>query len=273
MKLFVFELISAGGMGPEPPAGLLTEGLVMLKALVEDFERVPGVETVTLLNRTWGVTVGKACRHIGPGEERHAFMEQVALADAVLIIAPEFDDLLAERSRCVLAAGKRLLGSTPGAIDLTGDKLALARHFTKHGIPTPATDLVGRASWPRYPAVCKPRFGAGSQAMFLVQDESLLSTQLAAAQRELPDAEFLTQPFVPGQPASVLFLIGPKQQLALQPATQRLSADGRFRYLGGMVPLHPDLARRAVSLARRGAGHRRRSGWSCGRGFGPRRGS
>jgi predicted ATP-grasp superfamily ATP-dependent carboligase len=35
------------------------------------------------------------------------------------------------------------------------------------------------------------------------------------------------------------------------PATQRLSTDGRFRYLGGELPLPPDMADRARRLAAR----------------------
>ena len=61
----------------------------------------------------------------------------------------------------------------------------------------------------------------------------------------------IVQPFIPGLPASVSWLIGPKQRTPLLPATQRLSSDGRFRYLGGRIPLQPDLARRAINLTLR----------------------
>jgi predicted ATP-grasp superfamily ATP-dependent carboligase len=57
------------------------------------------------------------------------------------------------------------------------------------------------------------------------------------------------QPFVPGYAASVAFLIGPSQRLALLPAAQNLSTDGRFHYLGGSMPLPADLAQRALRLA------------------------
>jgi predicted ATP-grasp superfamily ATP-dependent carboligase len=59
------------------------------------------------------------------------------------------------------------------------------------------------------------------------------------------------QPLVPGVPASVAFLLGPGQDVALAPAAQRLSSEGRFRYLGGTVPLAPPLAERAARLGRR----------------------
>src|SRR5689334_17225990 len=98
MKLFVFEWTCAGGAGLLSPA-LAEEGWAMLAALVEDFDRVPGIETFTLLERSCPRSVGRFCQRIGPGEERHAFQDMVARADQVLVIAPEFDNLLADRSR------------------------------------------------------------------------------------------------------------------------------------------------------------------------------
>jgi predicted ATP-grasp superfamily ATP-dependent carboligase len=50
---------------------------------------------------------------------------------------------------------------------------------------------------------------------------------------------------------SVAFLIGRGATVALKPATQRLSADGRFRYLGGRLPLSPAQEVRAIRLAQR----------------------
>jgi predicted ATP-grasp superfamily ATP-dependent carboligase len=253
MNLFIFELVCAGGLGPRPPLSLWNEGWAMLTALVDDFDHVPGVQSLTLIERSCPHSVGSVCRRVAPGEERAAFAETVSGADLVLVIAPEEGGLLADRSRLVLRAGKRLLGSGPQAIDLTGDKAALAQRLADCGIPTPAAYLAGNpeASGCVFPAVCKPRCGAGSQATFLIRTKTDLEPGLAEARRELPGAEFLLQPYVPGQPASVTFLVGPRQKLALLPASQRLSADGRFRYLGGRVPLPEPLVRRAVDLSRR----------------------
>jgi predicted ATP-grasp superfamily ATP-dependent carboligase len=60
---------------------------------------------------------------------------------------------------------------------------------------------------------------------------------------------FIVQEYVPGQAASVALLIGPRQTIALCPARQHLSEDGRFRYLGGSLPLPEPLAQRARRLA------------------------
>jgi tyramine---L-glutamate ligase len=254
MKLFIYEFITAGGFGAKAPPSLRAEGWAMLAALVEDFSRVPDVQVLTILTHSAPKPIGDLCRHIKDGSEKAAFQEMTALADIVLVIAPEFAGILVERSRRVLEAGKKLLGSSPAAIDLTADKYALTQHFAQHGIATPPTVLLGSVGTPEqhcpFPALCKPRHGAGSQATCLVHDASQLATCWRQARVELPGDDFLLQPFISGQPVSVSFLLGPKQRLALQPATQLLSADGRFHYLGGRLPLPQSLAERAVTLAR-----------------------
>jgi predicted ATP-grasp superfamily ATP-dependent carboligase len=102
-----------------------------------------------------------------------------------------------------------------------------------------------------FPVVCKPRFGAGSQATFLLRRAHDLSGARDRATAEGWSGELLLQPFVPGQAASVASLIGPRGRLSLLPAEQRLSDDGRFHYLGGRLPLADALAERARRLADR----------------------
>jgi predicted ATP-grasp superfamily ATP-dependent carboligase len=99
--------------------------------------------------------------------------------------------------------------------------------------------------------VFKPRHGAGSQATFLVRNELELSRCSAQARDESFTGEAILQPFVPGQPASVAFLLGAGRCIPLWPAAQHLSDDGRFRYLGGAAPLPESLRRRAGSIAER----------------------
>lgn len=206
----------------------------MLTAVLHDFARVPGVEPLTV-----------------PDDEPSAFGRLAACADYTLVIAPEFDGLLARRCRWVLEAGGRLLGPSPDAVDQTADKLALARLLHDEQVPTPPCYPTDAGQSLRFPAVLKPRDGAGSQATCLVSSREELPACLERMRAEMPRTEFVLQPFVPGRPASVALLLGPGQEVALPPAAQHISADGRFRYEGGTVPLPPDLAARAVRLALR----------------------
>ena len=57
--------------------------------------------------------------------------------------------------------------------------------------------------------------------------------------------------YMPGLPASVALLCGPSGNITLAPCKQRLSDDGRFRYLGGESPLAAGMTDRAAALAQR----------------------
>src|SRR5439155_7431814 len=57
--------------------------------------------------------------------------------------------------------------------------------------------------------------------------------------------------YVSGLAASVAVLCGPNGRISLSPCKQRISEDGRFRYLGGELPLTAGLAERARQLAER----------------------
>lgn len=247
MHIFVYEYLSSGSMGDaSPDSSLRTEGWAMLSAVLEDLAACPGMRITTLLDcermrpGNWPDNI--VLRRLQPAAEEDAFREMAAVADWSLVIAPEFDGILAQRSRWVEEAGGRLLGPSPKAIEVTADKLHLARLWLDEGIPTPQTDL-------SYPLVCKPRFGAGSQATFLVRDGEELARAVLQAGAEGWAGEMMFQRYAPGLAASVAFLGGKRPIQSLPAVEQRLSRDGRFRYLGGRLPLPDPLDRRARRLA------------------------
>ena len=247
MKLFVYESLSAGGLGDDPPPSLQAEGWAMLSAAVGDFARLAAV--VTLLSANLPEIPGVRCRRTTDADEPRHFLEAIDDCDAVLLIAPEFDDILGQRVAQVLARGKRLLGCGPDAIRTTADKFALAQHWAQRGVPTPPTSLATRRPPAAFPAILKPRDGTGSQATRLVVDAASWESQFDAVMSEMPGRDFVVQPFHPGRACSVAFLVGPRQPLPLVPTEQILSTDGRFQYRGGRLPLPPDHARRAINLA------------------------
>src|SRR5262249_11892609 len=152
------------------------------------------------------------------------------------------------RSRQVASRHKLCLGSTPAAIALCADKTALARLWNSVGVNTPASLSFESV---KYPSVCKPRHGAGSQATFRIDTPSDLDRCLAQGSREMPGDDFILQEYVGELAVSVSFLIGPAQTLALSAGGQILCDDDRFRYLGGVLPLPSALAERALRLSER----------------------
>jgi predicted ATP-grasp superfamily ATP-dependent carboligase len=227
----------------------------MLMAFLQDVARIPDVQVATLLHPACDVGLPVAeCQCVRSSEEDRDFRTVAQASDYTVVIAPELDDLLATRCQWVVESGGNLLGPSPAAVRLTADKLMLGRYLHKCGVPTPACQSYadGAALESIYfPAVLKPRFGAGSLATFLVRNHTELTACTAIAKAELPAAETILQPLVPGLPASVAFLVGPRQMIPLLPAAQHLSTDGRYRYLGGGLPLPPELAGRAVTMAHR----------------------
>jgi len=240
MRVFVYECITAGGMGSTVPDSLRREGRAMLDAVVGDFRRIPGFAVETLADEL---------------DQPTRFHELAPSCDWTLVIAPEFQRLLQNYAQAVLDAGGRLLGSTPFAIRTTGDKLRMAKAWERLNVLQPQVNTLplGRIKdiYPTIdgPWVIKPRDGAGSQATMLVTDIDDWLCAVKAIRQEWPVGQFLVQRFVPGQAASVALLIGPAQTMALIPARQHLSNDGRFRYEGGSFPLPPPLAERATRLA------------------------
>lgn len=222
----------------------------MLSAVLDDFRRLPNlcVETLLSAEDVSPVPDGVQVHRTEPSEVEATFRARARHADFTLVIAPEFDDLLESRSRWVVQEGGTLLGPSPPAIRLTADKLTLAQHWLGRGVPTPVTQALNDAvpgNW--FPVVCKPRCGAGSTATFRAQHPMEVPDQLAVRREEYA-GEMIVQPLVRGQPASMAAIVGRQGMVPLRAASQRLSEDGRFHYLGGAAPLTPSLAERAQRL-------------------------
>ncbi len=257
MRIFVYEYICGGGLASQPlPESLQREGWAMLMAVLEDFRRCLGVETVTLLDARFaesaGKLVGTRVDFVEPGAEAGLYREQTRQAEFTVVIAPESDFLLHQRCCWTEDAGGKLLGPSPAAVQLTGDKKQLAKFWRWHDVPTPPCLPFPVCQADNFPLVCKPRRGAGSVKTYFVQTfEELVNTvNTMLGEGNLLDQPIL-QPHVSGLAASVSLLLGGSWCLALPAATQNLSGDGRFRYLGGSLPLPDELNDRAQRLALR----------------------
>jgi predicted ATP-grasp superfamily ATP-dependent carboligase len=262
MLIFVYEYTCATKT-TDSLASLRTEGWAMLSALVDDLSRIPGIEVISLLDhRQFPTNPGPAFRCVDSDTEERLFRELAAKADFTLVIAPEFDDILAQRCQWVEESGGRLLGPSLAAVRLTADKYALGQYLHSRQLPTPQSWLLGADNiesvnqaklriLPPCPAVLKPRFGAGSLATFLVGCPEDLSRLMVVTRNEGFSGNMILQPLVPGKAVSVAFLMGPKQRLAMPAASQDLSEDGRFHHRGGYLPLPVNQADRARRLATR----------------------
>lgn len=253
MHVFLYEWATGGGLIDVPrgwPASLVREGAAMLGALAADFTRVsdcrvsvlrdvrvlelalPGCEIVDVISNT---------------AHHDEFERLAAAAAATVLIAPEFDRVLWKAARRVVAAGGRLASPSPEFIAVATDKQRTCEVLAAAGVPVPAGVLL-QPDEPlpanfTYPAVVKPNDGAGSQDTYLASGPHDGVPAYAWSRR--------LEKFIPGMAASVAFLCGPAGRIPLVPCKQHLSSDGRFRYLGGEMPLAAGLAERAAQLADR----------------------
>jgi predicted ATP-grasp superfamily ATP-dependent carboligase len=253
MHFFLYEWATGGGLVGEPgalPMSLVREGATMAGALAADLVRIEGGRVSALRDPRVLQLALSGCEVIdvqSAAEHWEQFERLAATADATILIAPEFDGILLKTAKRVVECGGRLLSPTPEFICVAADKHATCLRLAATGVPTPdgivlqpdqklPTDFA-------YPAVLKPVYGAGSQ-----------DTQLVAGPYDEPPPYAWPrrlEKYVPGLAASVAVLCGPAGSVSLIPCKQRLSDDGRLRYLGGELPLAGGLTDRAVDLGTR----------------------
>lgn len=255
MRVLVYEFVSGGGWyshaDGSPPNSLVSEGRAMRDALAADFAAVDDTRVDVLQDLRHppvelpGVTVHPI---ESAAAEMRTLVRLAAEVDWTVLIAPEFNGHLLARTQAVQRAGGRLLGPSSRLVTLCADKHATAGHLARHGIPVPrgialepGSTLPGDFS---YPAVLKPRDGAGSLGIEWIAERP--------DGRTAGNAPARLEAYCPGMAASVACLCGEGRILPLEPCRQRLAED--FTYLGGSLPLAPSLADRARRLATRAVG-------------------
>ncbi len=240
MHVFVYEDLTAQGLGRAPNSpghSMYLEGRAMRDAIAEDLSRVEDVEVSVVAEEDVPLP-------------QDGFEQGSREADWTFLIAPELGGRLLHLAASVERVGGRLLGPSVEAIRLTSDKVALFEFWRKRGVPTPATTEREPGMCEAFPVVWKPRDGAGSTRTYLLQSSQDVVRVRASLSLDKDVGPRIMQEYVPGLAASISFLCGPQLHLALPPASQLLSSDGSFQYLGGEIPLEPRLAERALQLGR-----------------------
>jgi predicted ATP-grasp superfamily ATP-dependent carboligase len=264
-KIFVHEFISGGGWSEgDLPPGLVREGYAILWALLSDFQAWGAARIVTTLDtRLWlrrGELPTDEISALAPAEYEAGFRSILSQCDAALIVAPETGGLLARLSAIVVEAGIPLLGCSPKASALAGDKAACDRIFRRAGLLTPPTRIIRPSSASQaakelgYPLVVKPVDGVGCEGLSLVNGPEQLQPALEAAHKSSQRKEILLQSFVSGNHASVSLLASSKGLLPLSLNGQRIEAGQPFHYHGGVIPYSHPAARQALELALAAAG-------------------
>ena len=253
MHIFVYEWATGGGLVEEPgalPGSLVREGAAMIGALAADLVKISSCQVSALRDPRILQLALPRCKVIdviSRSSHRDEFELLAAEAEATILIAPEFDGILLAAARRVLDHGGRLLSPSAEFIGVASNKQRTCEFLTTAGVPVPH-GMVIEPDEPLpedfdFPAVLKPIDGAGSQDVYVVSGPHDSPPAYAWPRR--------LEHYVPGLAASVALLCGPHSRIALTPCRQRISDDGRLRYLGGELPLPAGLAERAAGLAER----------------------
>ena len=217
MKLFIYEHITSGALsGDSLPVSLANEGHVMLMAVLHDCAYLSGMSINTMRDQRL-----KAIEFIDdhPQHDCHFISTQTQYAqcwqhcldtaDAVLIIAPETDNLLVELQQQALAANKLIIGCQPNAIKLATDKNKCNKHLIKHSIAVVETTLAYH--WLTTPFtspsgyILKPTDGAGCINTYYFNNSDELQRHLSSQELATLD-RLIVQPYVEGISASLSLL-------------------------------------------------------------------
>lgn len=260
MRLLLYEWCCSGGLrGPDAaavvgnasPAGLITEGRLMLEAVAVDAVQLPGCELTVLIDSRLPpadrprIPAGGSGYEVAGGEELAALTAAAQAADGVILVAPETAGVLTDRLARLEATGlgDRIVGGPVGFVRAAADKQATCTQLAAAGVPVPAgRPLEAGEQLPedfRLPAVLKARSSAGCDGLQVIT---------AAADFQPPAGPARLETLVAGTPASLACLCGPGNILPLLPLEQLFTDEGPPTFCG-LRPLNVGLRPRAQRLA------------------------
>lgn len=249
MRLLVYEHVTGGGMlSQSPPASLVREADLMLRALLRDFANQP-VTLLTTRDPRLPPLEGVATLVPTAQEDGTAlFSRALDQVDAAWPTAPETDGILESLARLTLMRGRVLVGCRPDAIAVAASKARTAATLAAAGIAAVPTftspDQV--PDWPG-PWVVKPDDGAGSDDTRRVADWTEARMRLTAR-----PGHYVAQPWLAGVPLSLSLLCQGAGMELLAVNRQRVTiAAGVVRLEGLEVNAEPDADGRHLALARR----------------------
>ncbi len=278
-KILVHEYFTGGGWtASELPSDLLSEGLVMLWAVTEDFHKWRKVTVIATLDKRISDTplTADSIVTVTPDTYKETISRLLKECDFALIIAPETDDLLAGLIKQAEDCGVKTLGCTPAAIRTTGDKWKCHKKLSNAGLLLPETTIVetglihrstlrsssycgGRALMAmagqepvstnrldtpeiardiKFPFVIKPIDGVGCEGVNLVKDVKMLCTLIE--DNQLYSDRVLLQEYIKGEHRSLSILSTGKEYLILSLNRQYISEGTPFKYSGGEIMPPPD---------------------------------
>lgn len=202
MRLFICEFITGGGLhDQELPDNLIREGSMMLEALLKDLLELGITDIITTRDARLDPLL-LPVKIIAIEEDiYHVFESCLNDVDAVLIIAPESDNILFNLTAMAERAGCFVLGCSSASVKYASSKLQTANLLSKNNIScietTPLIDNIipeTESGW-----VIKPDDGVGAEDCYLCADKKVLDKLKDSISIE----RFVIQKYLAGMPASL----------------------------------------------------------------------
>jgi len=236
----------------------------MLWALLADFRRWGAVHTITPLDIRFDACIPGLNRATLPADEvlralpgryEDVYLSLLKRCDAVLVVAPETNGILARLTAQAESAGIPLLCCGSRAASIAGNKAACGRLFRLAKLPCPKTRTASFISACRVakqmgcPLVAKPLDGVGSEGVFRINSLPELPRILKMVRRATAHDRIILQSFVDGIHASASLILSKGRCLPVSLNCQLVDTDSRLQYLGSSVPLDHPARRSALDLA------------------------
>ena len=246
MKLFVYEHITSGALVNQPlPDSLAQEGDIMLSAILDDCHALAQCELIMLRDiRLPQVNIidGNSRHHCHPvscpSDFQRLWVQCLAEADAVVIIAPETDNVLVQLQQQVLDANKIILGCQPSAIALSTDKQVCDRELARHHIATPRSCIARDWSKQQFDSadgyILKPIDGAGCLDTLVFDSITELEHYLAQQTANFL-SQTLIQSYITGIPASLSVLMSADDSVVLAVNRQKIARQKNTLHFTGCV--------------------------------------
>ncbi|MFK7816203.1 MAG: ATP-grasp domain-containing protein [Gammaproteobacteria bacterium] len=206
MNILIFEYITGGGMvGQALPATLVKEGEVMLNAIVCDLLDISDVQVSTLRDYRLQACGQDMVEHVVTEDSNYTnIIDSVAeKIDALLIIAPESDGLLATLCNEYSGRDFLLLNSSTESVELTSDKLKTFAYLNKFNIAQiPTYEINNVKCIESEKIIVKPIDGVGCENIYLINNKSSISELLGSAEIY----NYIVQPYIKGKSASLCLL-------------------------------------------------------------------
>ncbi|MCK5830553.1 MAG: ATP-grasp domain-containing protein [Methylococcales bacterium] len=206
MKVLIFEFITGGGFAQKDlPESLFNEGLLMLNALIKDFDSLPSIRLTVMLDwRCKELELPDNIEVVWVSNKQSVYdllPDLIESSDAVWPIAPELDSELQQISLLIECKFKRLLNSSSQAAAICSDKLVTAQVLQKNKqaiVETIQLDFFSNKIVE--PWVIKPKDGVGCLDTHFIstQDEFDKIYALIACKEN-----YIIQPYIQGEVLSL----------------------------------------------------------------------